>query len=92
MVVWRMPVGIEWGLLSLIGVLTTLGMICRVRAFSVGEANAIGPMEYVRLICAGLLGYFLFGEVIDIRTLIGGAIIVGSTLYIARNEVRRASV
>ena len=89
MFVWQMPVGIEWGLLSLIGVLTTMGMICWVRAFSVGEANAIGPMEYARLIYAGLFGYFLFGEVIDILTLLGGAIIVGSTLYIARDEARR---
>lgn len=89
MVVWKMPVGIEWGLLSLVGVLTTLGMICWVRAFSVGEANAIGPMEYIRLIYAGLLGYFLFGEIIDIWTLVGGTIIVGSTLYIARDEARK---
>ena len=60
-----------------------------VRAFSVGEANAIGPFEYVRLIYAGLIGYLLFGETIDTWTLIGGAIIVGSTLFIARDEVRK---
>jgi drug/metabolite transporter (DMT)-like permease len=31
----------------------------------------------------------LFGETIDTWTLIGGAIIVGSTLFIARDEVRK---
>jgi len=86
--VWKMPIGVEWGLLVLIGVLTTLGMICYVRAYSIGEANAIGPIEYVRLIYAGLFGYFLFSEVIDIWTLVGGTIIVGSTLFIARDEAR----
>ena len=67
----------------------TLGMVCFVRGFSIGEANAIGPSEYIRLIYAGLIGYFLFGEVIDSWTLLGGAIIVASTLYIARDEARR---
>ncbi len=90
--VWQTPSGMEWGLLTLIGVLTTLGMICWVRAYSIGEANALGPIEYVRLIYAGLFGYFLFGESIDIWTLVGGAVIVGSTLYIARDEARRPRV
>ena len=89
--VWQTPTGIEWGFLALIGVLTTLGMICYVRAYSIGEANAIGPIEYVRLIYAGLFGYFLFGEIVDIWTLVGGAIIIGSTLFIARDEARRPS-
>lgn len=87
--VWQTPSGIEWGLLALIGVLTTFGMICFVRAYSIGEANAIGPIEYIRLIYAGLFGYFVFGEIIDIWTLVGGLIIVGSTLYITRDEARR---
>lgn len=87
--VWRMPAGFEWIMLVLIGILTTLGMICFVRAYSIGEANAVGPIEYVRLIYAGLFGYFLFGEVPDLWTFVGGAIIVGSTLYIAREEARR---
>lgn len=87
--VWRMPAGLEWVMLAAVGVLTTLGMICFVRAYSVGEANALGPMEYVRLIYAGLFGWFLFSELPDLWTVLGGAIIVGSTLYIARDEARR---
>jgi drug/metabolite transporter (DMT)-like permease len=89
--VWQTPVGIEWGLLGLVGFFTTLGMICFVRAYSIGEANAIGPIEYIRLIYAGLFGYFLFGEIIDLWTLVGGIIIVGSTLFIARDEARSSA-
>jgi drug/metabolite transporter (DMT)-like permease len=88
--VWQTPSGIEWGLLTLIGVLTTLGMVCYVRAYSIGEANAIGPIEYVRLIYAGLFGYFLFSETIDIWTIVGGSVIVASTLFITRDEARAA--
>jgi drug/metabolite transporter (DMT)-like permease len=85
---WRTPTGTEWGLIALLGIGQTIGMICFVRGFSVGEANAVGPSEYVRLIYAGLIGYVIFGEVIDIWTLTGGVIIVGSTLYIARDQAR----
>ncbi len=87
--VWTTPVGIEWVLLLIIGLGQTLGMICFVRAFSAGEANAVGPFEYVRLIYAGLIGYFLFSEIVDPWTIAGGAIIVASTLYIAREEAKR---
>ena len=87
--VWQTPIGGEWILLILIGLLTTLGMICYVRAFSAGEANAVGPIEYVRLIYAGLFGYFLFIEIPDIWTVVGGAIIVACSLFIAKDEAQR---
>ncbi len=87
--VWRTPVGTEWLLLLAIGVLTTAGMICFVRAFSVGEANAVGPSENLRLSYAAWFGLFLCGEVPSIWTGIGAAIIVASTYYIARDEARR---
>jgi drug/metabolite transporter (DMT)-like permease len=86
-----MPVGIEWGMLISIAVLTTIGMTCFVRAFSAGEANAVGPIEYVRLIYAALFGYFLFSEIPSIWTGVGAALIVASAIYIARDEARKAA-
>ena len=84
--VWRTPVAEEWLFLFLIGFLTTVAMICFVRALAVGEASIVGPMEYTRLIYAAILGYFLFAEVPVIWTWIGAALIVASALYIARRE------
>ena len=88
---WTMPVGIEWVLLISIAVLTTLGMTCLVRAFSAGEANAVGPIEYVRLIYAALFGYLLFGEIPSIWTGVGAILIVASAIYIARDEAQKAA-
>ncbi len=88
---WTTPVGIEWVLLISIAVLTTIGMACFVRAFSAGEASAVGPIEYVRLIYAALFGYFLFSEIPSIWTGVGAALIVASAIYIARDEARKAS-
>ncbi len=87
--VWRMPVGVEWLLMGAIGVFTTAGMVCYVRAFSAGEANAVGPAENLRLIYATLFGYFLFAEIPSVWTGIGAVIIVAATYYIARSEARR---
>jgi drug/metabolite transporter (DMT)-like permease len=84
--VWRTPVGIEWLLLFLIGLLTTIAMVCFVRGLTVGEASIVGPMEYTRLIYAAILGYLLFAEVPVIWTWVGAAIIVASAIYIARRE------
>ncbi len=87
--VWVMPLGIEWLLLISIGGLTTIGIFCFMRAFTVGEANAVGPAENLRLIYAAFFGYLLFSEVPSLWTAIGATIIVASTLYIARVEARR---
>lgn len=87
--VWTTPVGIEWLLMGGIGVFTTAGMFCYVRAFSTGEANAVGPAENLRLIYAALFGFLLFAEIPSVWTIIGATIIVLATLYIARSEARR---
>lgn len=88
---WTMPAGIEWVLLISIAVLTTLGMTCFVRAFSAGEANAVGPIEYIRLIYAALFGYFLFNEIPSIWTGLGAILIVASAIYIARDEAQKTT-
>lgn len=87
--VWVTPVGIEWVQLIAIGGLTTIGIFCFMRAFTVGEANAVGPAENLRLIYATVFGFVLFSEVPSIWTAVGAAIIVASTVYIARVEARR---
>lgn len=89
--VWTWPVGWDWLLIAAIGALTTLGMAVYIRGFSVGEASVIGPMEYVRLIYAAILGYVIFSEVPDALTLVGALTIVGATSYIARLEAKAGS-
>ncbi len=84
--VWRTPVAEEWLLLFLIGLLTTVAMVCFVRGLAAGEVSIVGPMEYTRLIYAAIFGYFVFAEVPVIWTWVGAAIIVASALYIARRE------
>ena len=87
--VWTMPIGLEWLLLISIGGLTTVGIFCFMRAFTVGEANAVGPAENLRLIYATVFGFVMFSEIPSVWTVVGAAIIVASTVYIARVEAQR---
>ena len=46
----------------------------------------VGPFDYGQLIGAAAVGFLWFGEVVDLWTWLGAAIIVASGLYIARRE------
>src|SRR5271169_6294551 len=84
--VWRPLTGDELALLALVGALGAVGQFCQVRAFAAGELMAVAPIDYSRLLFAGIIGFLLFAELPDRYTLVGAAIIVGSTLYIAYRE------
>lgn len=86
--VWRMPTPADWVLLGLVGAIGAAAQNFVVRAYTAGEATAVAPFDYVRMIYAVGVGVVLFDEWPDIWTLAGALIIVGSALYIARREAR----
>ena len=90
-VYWTTPTSAEWGLLIAMGVAGTAAHNCFIRAYAMGEASAIAPVDYTRLVLAGAAGYLLFASVPDGYTLIGAAIIVASTFYIMRREARASA-
>ncbi len=83
---WQWPTPVEWGLLILMGALVSLAHILLVRAFSKSETTEVLPLDFVRLLLATLFGVVLFGEAVDLLTLVGAAIILGSTVYTAHRE------
>lgn len=84
--VWQTPTLHELVMLVAIGAVGTAAQSCGIRGFRAGEATAVAPFDYFRLLFAGLLGYLLFGDVPTPQTLMGAGLIVASTLYIARRE------
>ncbi len=62
-----------------------------VKALRHGEASVVGNIQYIQLVFAAILGFSIFGEVPDIYTIVGAAIIVGSSVYMFHREtsVRR---
>ena len=86
--VWQMPRLDQWFLLIVMGGFSVSSQGCFIRAFSIGEATALAPVDYTRLLFATIAGYIFFANLPDIWTLIGSAVIVGSTLYITRREAK----
>lgn len=84
--VWITPDLYDFLFLTAMGVLATLAQWFGVRAMRLGEASVIGNVDYTQLIWAAIIGYLVWQEIPDAYTLLGAAIIIGSSLYIFRRE------
>lgn len=73
-------------LLLAMGVVAAGGQWVGVQALRLGEASVIGNIQYVQLIYAAILGFFIFSEIPDFYTIVGAAIIVCSSLYLLHRE------
>lgn len=87
--VWKWPSVEAWILLGGAGVAGTLAQSFSVRGWATGEHSVLAPVQYIQLVFAAVLGFVIFSELPDWLTVAGAAIIVGSTLYIARREAMR---
>ncbi len=86
---WQNPSPAQWGIFLLAGLLGTVAHLCMTRAFSMGDISAMQPVRFVDLVWASLLGFMLFGTSPSTTALLGGAVIIVSTLWIARRESAR---
>ena len=89
--VWQTPSWPEFFMLVAMGLLATISHNCFIRAFALGEASAIAPVDYSRLVFTAIAGWLVFGSIPDIYTILGAAIIVGSSFYIVRREAQQAA-
>ncbi len=78
---WRPPDGTGWLLLIALGVVGSLGHYILILAFRATTASTLQPFHYVVLLWATTIGYFVFGDLPDLWTILGGAIIAVSGLY-----------
>lgn len=58
----KLPHGIEWAWLAMAGVFTHLGLWCVTQAYQEKEASFVASLDYLGLIYAIALGYFVFGD------------------------------
>lgn len=84
--VWHTPDAVEWAWLLLLGLFGSSGQYFLTRAYAAGDMTVVAPLDFLRVIVAGLIGYFLFGEIPDAWAFVGAAIVVGACAYIVRRE------
>nr|WP_303625978.1 DMT family transporter [Rhodopseudomonas palustris] len=70
----------------LVGLASTMGQWIVVLAYRYADASVLAPFTYSQLVWVTFLGFGLFGEVPDVWTFVGAAVIIASGLYTAHRE------
>lgn len=84
------PANLQSGLiLGAVGFLNVFGCIYVGRAFSTGAMASVSPFEYTKMVWAVVLGYVIFGDLLDLSTAIGAALIIASGIYLMVHDNRR---
>ncbi|UUP16972.1 Riboflavin transporter [Nitratireductor thuwali] len=82
------PEPLQWVLLLALGVFGATGHWLIIKAYRQATTYALAPYPYLQMVWMIAFGYFLFGQLPDLWTLGGAAIIVASGLYIVHREHR----
>lgn len=81
---WKPVATPDWPVLIVIGVLAQAGQYCFLRAYQSSPANQLAPFGYLSIITASTAGFLAFGEVPELTTIIGIAIIISALALTAR--------
>jgi drug/metabolite transporter (DMT)-like permease len=76
----------ELGLCFVVALFSTAAHLMIARAYVTTDMVALMPFDFTRLVFTAILAYLVFNETLDLFTIIGAALIVASTVYIARRE------
>ncbi|MDB5840139.1 MAG: ribN 1 [Herminiimonas sp.] len=85
---WQNPSAVQWFTFVLAGMLGSAGHYCLTRSFAAADISATQSVKFLDLVWASLLGWLVFADQISQSTMIGGTVICGATIWIARREAR----
>ncbi len=86
---WQWPNMTEWILFVAMGIVSYIAQMFNIYAYKWGEASVLASLDYVRLIYATILGYFIFSNLPGSQTWIGAAIIIAASIYTISREAKR---
>jgi drug/metabolite transporter (DMT)-like permease len=72
-----------------IGVSGLASHYCLTRAFRVGDAGVVVPLDFMRIPLIAVIGWWLYGEPLDVYVFVGAGLIVTGILWNLRSEARR---
>jgi len=85
---WETPDGQQLVLIFIMAICASIAHNFFIRAYAIGEASVIAPIDYIRLLFGAAVDFLIFGIIFGVNTLIGSAIIILTTLYILRREAK----
>lgn len=85
---WRWPTLPDLGLLTVMGVSGLLNQIFYIKGMTLGDAVAMAPLDYTRLVFALIIGFLLFQDIPNPLAMAGAGVVIASTLFITIREAR----
>jgi len=85
---WVIPNMFTFGILILAGLLGGFGQIFLTTAYKYSEASMVAPFEYISILFAIVLGYFVFGELPSLTVLVGSLVVISAGILIIWREHR----
>jgi drug/metabolite transporter (DMT)-like permease len=82
-----MPSFNHFVILCFIGIFGGVSNLWLSQSYKYSEVSLVTPLKYLTLVFAIIFGYFIWGEIPTIKTLIGAFLVIISTLIIFRREI-----
>ena len=84
---WKIPSFIDFFVLSLVGLFGGIANLWLSQSYKFSEVSLVTPLKYLGLVFAIFFGYLIWGEVPSLKSLIGGLLVILSSIIIFRREI-----
>lgn len=72
----------SWTFLILSGLATGLSWLCYFYALQIGDASKVVPVDKFSVVITMIMAFFILGEVVTVKTILGGLLITAGTLVL----------
>ena len=79
---WHSMPWMHWGVFALVGIVAALGQYMIAQALRFTQGSVLAPIDYSSFFWVVALDFFWWNKSLELHTLLGAIIIVGSNLYI----------
>ncbi|SEN04642.1 DMT family transporter [Bradyrhizobium sp. OK095] len=83
---WVQPTPGSLVIFALAGVISVTALFCVNRSLKLAPASVVVPYQYSMIVWAVIFGFVVFGDVPEVATIVGAAIIIGAGFYIYLRE------
>ena len=84
---WKIPSFIDFFVLSLVGLFGGIANLWLSQSYKFSEVSLVTPLKYLGLLFAIFFGYLIWGEVPSLKSLVGGLLVILSSIIIFRREI-----
>ena len=85
---WVEPTTFDYGLLALVALLGSFSQYSYVQSVRMADVSYIAPFEYLRILLATPIGFFLFDEIPTWAAAFGSALIIAASWFLTTPERR----